>query len=192
MPCSLALVGKKVEKLKIKMNNEQMIVNETNSHFDVSISIQQLRQGLVQLHHLCLSDVTDGHAANGIVTGQSLNAAGKEYLLLVVSDTFQGMKTIARHRFVQRFFEHGFDSGEVHSMQLRTWTAEQWNKKGKPQSVRKNVDCSLGKVEKGSILSSSSNGPIEDDTKLVEDSKSKEISSEMESSTNENRSSSSL
>jgi ribosomal-protein-alanine N-acetyltransferase len=111
----------------------------------LTASIQALRNHFQHLRHLCISDVSDGHTATeeAMTTTRSLNASGKEYLLMVVAPEFQGMKTLARHRLVQSFFQQDFDTGKIHSMQLRTWTVVQWEKKGSPTSVRDDAPCCI-------------------------------------------------
>ena len=112
---------------------------------DLTSSIQAMREHFPNMHHLCVSDVSDGHTATteALQSSRSLNAKGREYLLMVVTPEFEGMKTLARHRQVQSFFQQGFDTGAIHSIQLRTWTVPQWENKGSPQSVRDDVPCCL-------------------------------------------------
>jgi hypothetical protein len=45
-----------------------------------------LRAALAPVHHLNVSDVTDGHAVEGVRDGRALRADGREILVLVVSD----------------------------------------------------------------------------------------------------------
>lgn len=125
----------------------------------LTASTQALRNHFQQLRHLCISDVTDGHTATeeAMQTTRSLNASGKEYLLMVVAPEFEGMKTLARHRLVQSFFQQGFDTGNIHSMQLRTWTVVQWEKKGSPTSVRDDAPCCIGNDDDDNNNNSNSN-----------------------------------
>ena len=38
------------------------------------------------MHHLAVTDVTDGHAVEGVRDGRALHADGREILVLVVAD----------------------------------------------------------------------------------------------------------
>ena len=117
-----------------------MCSSSSSDNFDINEAVKRVCNEVSPVVHLCLSDVSDGHTKD-TASGRSLNAEGREYLLMIVSDAFQGMPTIARHRRVQSCFQDGFDSGIVHSMQLRTWTVQQWIKKACPKSVREACPC---------------------------------------------------
>ena len=112
--------------------------------FNINNAIKTLKS-TIPVHHICLSDVSDNHTATpaAIKSTKSLNKAGKEYIIMVISNHFINMKTLSRHRLVQSFFQQGFDSSEVHSMRLKTWTIQQWEKKGSPKSVRVDVPCGI-------------------------------------------------
>ena len=52
-----------------------------------------LRAALTPVHHLAVTDVTDGHAVEGVLDGRALRADGREILVLVVSARFYGQET---------------------------------------------------------------------------------------------------
>eukprot|EP00587_Corethron_hystrix_P000475 CAMPEP_0113313788 /NCGR_PEP_ID=MMETSP0010_2-20120614/10080_1 /TAXON_ID=216773 ORGANISM="Corethron hystrix, Strain 308" /NCGR_SAMPLE_ID=MMETSP0010_2 /ASSEMBLY_ACC=CAM_ASM_000155 /LENGTH=92 /DNA_ID=CAMNT_0000169887 /DNA_START=263 /DNA_END=538 /DNA_ORIENTATION=- /assembly_acc=CAM_ASM_000155 len=56
-----------------------------SKHFD------PLASALSPVTHLCISDVTDGHAAAGFLDGRALAAEGREALILAVSSRFEGV-----------------------------------------------------------------------------------------------------
>ena len=60
----------------------------------------RLQAALAPIHHLAVTDVTDGHAVEGVKDGRALRADGREILVLVVSARFDGMTPIDRQRAV--------------------------------------------------------------------------------------------
>ena len=113
------------------------------ANLDVREMLRRLREAFEPVVHYCLSDVTDGHTIEGAVDGRALVAGSREYLLLVVSDAFDKVKMVERHRRVNKIFEDYFISGQLHALQLRTWTKKQWEKKGSPKSVKHDTPCCL-------------------------------------------------
>ena len=110
---------------------------------DVSEMLRRLKESFQPMTHCCLSDVTDGHTVEGAKDGRALVAGSREYLLLIVSDAFDKVKMVERHRRVNTVFKDYFISGKLHALQLRTWTKRQWEKKGSPTSVKDDTPCCL-------------------------------------------------
>ena len=86
--------------------------------FDPSTHLSQLRERLSPVAHLCMSDVSDGHTVPGAESGRATLKGSREYMILVVSDWFSGMTTLARHRAVQDVFRDAFRSGHIHARRL--------------------------------------------------------------------------
>ena len=77
-----------------------------------------LRQGFEGIEFLSVEDLSDG--------------CGDKYSIIIVTDAFEGVKLVDRHRMV-----NGTDGvlknimDNVHAMQLKTWTVAQYEKKMK-------------------------------------------------------------
>lgn len=54
---------------------------------------------------------------------------GEHLQAVVVSDRFAGMTMIQQHRLVYSSVQTHIDSGELHALQLQTYTPEQWSKR---------------------------------------------------------------
>ena len=63
--------------------------------------------------HLSIKDLSDG--------------CGSKFFLLVVSDAFDKVKLLARHRMVHAAIAAEMDG--IHAVELKTWTVAQWEKK---------------------------------------------------------------
>lgn len=66
---------------------------------------------------------TDTQVAHIKVTGD-----GYHYQLTVVSDVFEGQSKVARQRWVYQKLNHYIASGELHAIQMNTWTNAEWEK----------------------------------------------------------------
>jgi len=99
----------------------------------------QIRNSLIQSHVVYVTDVSDGHVKQGVLDGRAQNAAGIEIIAIVVSDDFKGKSILERHRIVNDALAEDLKSGLIHAIQIRTWTADQWEKRGRP-------DCSQGRT----------------------------------------------
>ena len=109
---------------------------------------QQLREALVPLDHLSITDCSDGHTKAGYLDGRALHADGREVKILAVGTIFSGKTPIERHHLVNEVMSPYLHKGTVHSMTLRCWSPGQWETKGKPQtfgepSVSSSLPCSL-------------------------------------------------
>ena len=93
-----------------------------------------LRAALAPVHHLAVTDVTDGHAEEGVLDGRALRADGREILVLVVSAGFDGQTPIDRQRAVNAVLAEDLSTGKLHSVRMKCWTPSQWQRQGAPQS----------------------------------------------------------
>ena len=93
-----------------------------------------LRAALAPVHHLAVTDVTDGHAEEGVLDGRALRADGREILVLVVSAGFDGQTPIDRQRAVNAVLAEDLSTGKLHSVRMKCWTPAQWQRQGAPQS----------------------------------------------------------
>ncbi|KMS93461.1 hypothetical protein BVRB_031250 [Beta vulgaris subsp. vulgaris] len=62
---------------------------------------------------LIVNDVSDG--------------CGAKFEIVVVSEKFQGIKLLERHRMVQGSL--GDVMGKIHALTIKSWTADQWESK---------------------------------------------------------------
>ena len=87
--------------------------------------------------HHCYADITDGHAAAGVLDGRALRADGRDLQLLLVSPVFEGSTVLERQRRVHAVLDPHIKSGRVHSVQMRCWTPDQWEQLGRPTDLGK-------------------------------------------------------
>ena len=59
------------------------------------------------------------------------DGCGAKLELTIVSDAFEGTPLIKRHREVQNNLKEVGLFEEIHALQIKAWTAEQWEKKKK-------------------------------------------------------------
>lgn len=57
------------------------------------------------------------------------DGCGAKLELIVVSDSFEGMPLLKRHREVQNHLKEKGMFEEIHALQIKAWTGEQWEKK---------------------------------------------------------------
>ena len=86
------------------------------------------------MHHASIKEVTDGHTVEGFADGRAQAADGRELLVLVVSESFEGQLPLKRHQLVHAAFQDELDTGSIHSMRIKAWTPAQWGAKGQPMS----------------------------------------------------------
>ncbi|WP_017326118.1 BolA family protein [Synechococcus sp. PCC 7336] len=55
-----------------------------------------------------------------------LTGTGDHFQAEVVSDRFTGLNTIKQHRLVYGALQAYIDSGELHALQLKTYSPQQW------------------------------------------------------------------
>eukprot|EP00979_Chaetoceros_neogracilis_P000440 scaffold107_cov269-Chaetoceros_neogracile.AAC.32 len=59
-----------------------------------------------------------------------VHGCGQKLLLTIVSDTFDKVPLIQRHRRVQKTLnEAGFGMDQVHAITIKAWTVQQYKKK---------------------------------------------------------------
>ena len=88
----------------------------------------------VSLTYLAVTDVTDGHAADGVKDGRALRADGRDILILAVSDSFEGMPLLDRQRKINEVLSGDLSSGILHSLRMKCWTRAQWDHQGRPKA----------------------------------------------------------
>jgi BolA protein len=54
------------------------------------------------------------------------DSSGAKFLLVIVSDRFEGVQLLDRHRMVQDALKA---TTEIHAVTMKTWTDSQWQKK---------------------------------------------------------------
>ncbi|MEM9535105.1 MAG: BolA/IbaG family iron-sulfur metabolism protein [Cyanobacteria bacterium P01_A01_bin.3] len=64
---------------------------------------------------------------NAIIDVSDLTGTGDHFQATVVSDRFTDLPMIKQHRLVYAAVQTNLDSGELHALQLSTYTPEQWN-----------------------------------------------------------------
>ena len=120
--------------------------------------------------HHCYADITDGHAAAGVLDGRALRADGRDLQVLIVSPVFEGCTVLERQRLVNAVLDPHIKSGRVHSVQMRCWTPEQWEHQGRPTDLGKpctftsDPDPSLEGQGPGLVLPSCTAGGLGDGT----------------------------
>jgi stress-induced morphogen len=101
----------------------------------VAISAENfLREALAPVVFVNVADVTDGHTLAGFEDGRAQTLDGRELVVLVVSNQFEGITLLERHRMVHEPLHSELESGEIHSIAIRAWTTKEWEAKGCPRS----------------------------------------------------------
>ena len=57
------------------------------------------------------------------------DGCGAKLELTVVSDSFEGMMLLKRHREIQNHLKEKGLFDEIHALQIKAWTPSQWEKK---------------------------------------------------------------
>ena len=57
------------------------------------------------------------------------DGCGAKLELTVVSDSFDGMMLLKRHREIQNHLKEKGLFDEIHALQIKAWTGSQWEKK---------------------------------------------------------------
>ena len=89
---------------------------DTSGAINCSTIEDRIRKGFKSVHHLDVKDMSDG--------------CGSKFKIILVSDDFNGVRLIERHRMVNG--DSGVLAGimsNVHAMEMKTWTLEQYEKK---------------------------------------------------------------
>ncbi len=61
---------------------------------------------------------------------KDLTGTADHYQVIVISPEFEGKSMILQHRMVKSVFEGDIASGEVHALSLKTFTPQEWAKRG--------------------------------------------------------------
>lgn len=59
----------------------------------------------------------------------SVEGDGYHYHLIVVSDAFEGKSLVARQQWVYAKLKDYITGGGLHALTMKTWTADEWEKK---------------------------------------------------------------
>ena len=93
----------------------------------VAAGLLRVRSEFAPCTHMCVVDVTDGHTNEqaNLDNKRATKRGGREYVLMVVSDAFEGQGLLQRQRAVMNCFREELHSGDLHALQLKTWTVAQ-------------------------------------------------------------------
>ena len=72
--------------------------------------------------HLSIDDESGNHRRPGVET---------HFTVLAVSEKFQALSRLARHRLVNALVDDEFKTG-LHALSLHLYTPEEWDKRGNP------------------------------------------------------------
>ena len=94
----------------------------------------KLRAGIPGVVHCHVRDCSDGHTVTGFSDGskRALAKDGIQLEVLIVASAFEGVSTMKRHRTVHACLDEEFKRNAIHSLELKTLTAEQWEGMGGP------------------------------------------------------------
>ena len=94
----------------------------------------KLRAGIPGVVHCHVRDCSDGHTVTGFSDGskRALAKDGIQLEVLIVASAFEGVSTMKRHRTVHACLDEEFKRNAIHSIELKTLTAEQWEDMGEP------------------------------------------------------------
>jgi len=89
-------------------------------HNTIGKTIEQKLADAVDLQHLEVVNESNNHNV----------PAGSEshFKVVLVSETFQGMPLIARHKQVNRILSHEL-ANDIHALAMHTYTEKEWRKK---------------------------------------------------------------
>mmetsp|Transcript_12558 Transcript_12558/g.24339 ORF Transcript_12558/g.24339 Transcript_12558/m.24339 type:complete len:89 (-) Transcript_12558:574-840(-) len=85
-----------------------MAVSETPESLE-----RMIRESVANVSHLEIIDLSDG--------------CGDKFRITVVTDAFEGVKLLERHRMVQEAIDEAMN--HIHAVELKTYTPAQWEKK---------------------------------------------------------------
>ncbi len=67
--------------------------------------------------------------ASGDVDHAQVEGDGYHYELTIVSDAFLGLSRVARQQWVYARLHEYIVSGQLHAINMKTWTKTEWEKK---------------------------------------------------------------
>lgn len=76
--------------------------------------------------HIVVNDDSAAHAEHLPVLEGHINSEETHFSILVVSDAFEGLNPVKRHRAVNQLIADEFDTG-LHALTIKTFTPEQWS-----------------------------------------------------------------
>ncbi|OIP68544.1 MAG: BolA family transcriptional regulator [Oscillatoriales cyanobacterium CG2_30_44_21] len=56
------------------------------------------------------------------------NHDGQHFSAIVVADQFEGLSMIKQHKLIYGAIQEHLDTGEIHALQLKTYSLSQWQK----------------------------------------------------------------
>ena len=89
--------------------------------------VEMIRQRLTEALEPETLDIEDDSASHA---GHASAGGGGHFNVIIVSDRFNGLNLIKRHRMVNDILREELD-GNIHALALHTMTMEEWFKKGK-------------------------------------------------------------
>jgi acid stress-induced BolA-like protein IbaG/YrbA len=73
-----------------------------------------------------VKDRIAGHFKSDQVHVREFSGGIDHYEVFVVSDQFDGLMSLKRHRLVMELFRSEIDSGEVHALSIKAYTPGEW------------------------------------------------------------------
>ena len=65
---------------------------------------------------------------NSFVEAEDMTMNNNHFSLLVISEKFHGLSLIDRHKMIYNIFNKEL-TNEIHALQIKTYTKNEWNKK---------------------------------------------------------------
>ncbi|MDA1353430.1 MAG: BolA family transcriptional regulator [bacterium] len=88
--------------------------------------IQSIIETALSPTHLEVIDDSASHAEHLPVLSGHVNSEESHFHIIVVSDRFEGLNPVKRHREVNQLIASEFDTG-LHALTIKTFTPEQWS-----------------------------------------------------------------
>lgn len=84
-------------------------------------SFEKILQKNLNIEHIQIMDDSDKHLHHP----EAKKTGGGHYIVLIVSDDFEGKSLIKRHRMVYKELKDEFE-GNIHALGLKTMTKKEW------------------------------------------------------------------
>lgn len=101
--------------------NERLAARPHEQKMSRKSNIERRLHDALEPVHLEVADESHMHSVP--------EGAESHFKVTVVSDRFQGVKLVSRHRLINQLLSAEFGSG-LHALALHTWTPEEWFEKG--------------------------------------------------------------